>query len=102
MPGLRAPSDARTQGASIAEAMGATEDAAARRVIAGRAPPNVAGRVTYRSLAPTARPGPGPARGQKALDPDRKGAPRRTCARAGGGAGPPGQPRRSARRRRGG
>src|SRR5205823_1991930 len=37
-PGSRAPSDARTQGALIAKAMGATEDAAARRVIAGREP----------------------------------------------------------------
>src|SRR5262245_4983781 len=46
MPGSRAPSDGRTQGAPIAVAMGATEDAPARRVLAGRAPVNVAGRVT--------------------------------------------------------
>src|SRR5438105_6100086 len=36
--GSRAPSDARTQGAPIAVAIGATEDEAARSVIAGRGP----------------------------------------------------------------
>src|SRR6266700_2149134 len=46
MPGSRAPSDARTQRALGLGSPGATEDAAARRVIAGRAPPNVAGRPT--------------------------------------------------------
>src|SRR6266511_2094472 len=48
MPGSRAPSDARTQGALMPVGMGATEDAAARRVIAGRAPPSTVGRVTTR------------------------------------------------------
>src|SRR2546430_12691858 len=46
MPGSRAPSDARTQGALGLASPGATEDAAARRMIASQAPPNVAGWVT--------------------------------------------------------
>src|SRR5439155_17360313 len=47
MPASRAPSDARTQGALGLDSPGATEDAAARSVIAGQAPPSVAGWVTY-------------------------------------------------------
>src|SRR5437762_9097366 len=46
MPRLRAPSDARTQGALGLDSPGATEDAAARRVISAGAPPCVAGRAT--------------------------------------------------------
>src|SRR6266480_6317672 len=46
MPGSRAPSDARTQGALGLSCPGATEDAAARRVIAGQAPPGGAGQAT--------------------------------------------------------
>src|SRR3989442_5932860 len=46
MTGPRAPSQARTQGALVSEDTGATEDDAWRRVIAGQAPPSVAGRVT--------------------------------------------------------
>src|SRR5438105_2588363 len=47
MPGSRAPSRARTQGALGLASPGATEDAAWRRVLAGQAPPDVAGRLTY-------------------------------------------------------
>src|SRR5438105_12673297 len=46
MPGSRAPSDARTQGPLGLDSPGATEDAAARRVIAGEKPECVAGRGT--------------------------------------------------------
>src|SRR5437867_5693471 len=47
----RAPSDARTQGAPIVETLGATEDAAARRVPAGEAPAAVGGRATSQRLS---------------------------------------------------
>src|ERR671924_781862 len=50
MPGSRAPSDARTQRARGLDSPSATEDAAARRVIAGRALPSVAGRATVSVL----------------------------------------------------
>src|SRR2546423_2693178 len=54
--GPLAPSDARTQGAPIVEPIGATEDAAAPRVIAGQKPEGIAGRGTKRSGArPTRR-----------------------------------------------
>src|SRR6187551_2175206 len=46
MPGSRAPSDARTQGAIGLDSPSATEDAAARRVIAGQAPPSTVGWFT--------------------------------------------------------
>ena len=46
MPGSRAPSDARTQGALGLVCPSATEDAAARSVIAGRAPVDGVGRAT--------------------------------------------------------
>src|SRR6266850_4286110 len=46
MPGSRAPSDARTQGALGLFCPGATEDAAARSVIGGQAPPSGAGQAT--------------------------------------------------------
>src|SRR2546426_851057 len=52
MPGLRAPSDARTQGVAIVETIAATEDAAARRVIASRAPEGGVGRITCRPSVP--------------------------------------------------
>src|SRR5439155_8520452 len=48
VPGSRAPSDARTQGALGLDCPDATEDAAPRRVIAGQAPASGAGRVTKR------------------------------------------------------
>src|SRR5580765_100630 len=54
MPGSRAPSDARTQGVPGLVCPGATEDAAARRVIAGQGPPNVAGRATTLACQPPA------------------------------------------------
>src|SRR5438105_14601212 len=50
MPGLRAPSQARTQGACGLTSPDATEDAAWRRVLAGRAPVDGAGRATYPCL----------------------------------------------------
>src|SRR5438270_1070979 len=48
--GSRASSAARTQGAAIAEAMGATEDAVARRVIAGQRPADICWRDTQFTL----------------------------------------------------
>src|SRR3989442_13319639 len=50
MPGASTPSDARTQGALVVVTTGATEDAAARRVWARRAPPMSARRPTWLTL----------------------------------------------------
>ena len=47
---MREPSDARTQGAPIATAIGATKDAAARRVLAFQEPEGIAGRDTITAV----------------------------------------------------
>ena len=47
---MREPSDARTQGAPIATAIGATKDAAARRVLAVQEPEGIAGRDTITAV----------------------------------------------------
>src|SRR6266508_2030847 len=80
MPGSRAPSQARTQGALGSEDPSVTEDVAWRRVIAGQAPPNVAGRVTHLSLALPARSGHRPFQAQKGRDPARPAARGRSGA----------------------
>src|SRR2546423_10199966 len=66
MPGSLAPSQAGTQGAFGLGSPGATEDAAWRRVIAGRAPPDVAGRATV--LGPVVAPEREAVGGKRLLD----------------------------------
>src|SRR5262249_12455188 len=53
MPRSLTPSDARTEGALGLGSPSATDDAAARRVIAGEAPRDVAGRPTYSAAEPS-------------------------------------------------
>src|SRR6059036_3167022 len=84
MPGSRAPSQGRTQGALGPVGPGATEDAAWRRVIAGLAPPNLAGRATRLILALLARLKSGHFQGLRGRVPVPPWARGRSGARAGG------------------